>query len=84
YKPDAGIVNFFGFPESLTSHEDRSEVDAEAPLYDCFGHSCIYLIGTEFRDDPPTSLVLDSGDILIISGESRRNFHGEQIPLIIE
>ncbi|KAI8800721.1 hypothetical protein BJ742DRAFT_859821 [Cladochytrium replicatum] len=83
YNPEAGIVNFYGFPDSLTSHQDRSELDAEAPLVSfSLGYSCIFLIGTESRDDPPTALVLHSGDILVMSGKSRRKFHG--VPRILE
>lgn len=41
----------------------------------------MFLIGPS-RDEPPLALRLDSGDALIMAGESRRFFHG--VPRIIE
>lgn len=40
------------------------------------GCSCVFLIGNETRDTDPTALFLRSGDALIMSGESRKYFHG--------
>lgn len=32
WKPEAGIVNFYQYKDSLTAHQDRSELNTEAPL----------------------------------------------------
>ena len=32
WRPEAGIVNFYHYKDSLTSHQDRSEINTEAPL----------------------------------------------------
>ncbi|KAI3656094.1 hypothetical protein MP638_000630 [Amoeboaphelidium occidentale] len=83
YKPEAGIVNFYQINDALTGHVDRSELNMEAPLVSLsFGHSCVYLIGTATREDYPRGIMIRSGDILLLSGDARRAFHG--VPRIIE
>lgn len=32
WRPEAGIVNFYHYKDSLTAHQDRSEINTEAPL----------------------------------------------------
>ncbi|KNC97061.1 alkylated DNA repair protein AlkB [Spizellomyces punctatus DAOM BR117] len=83
WKAEAGIINFYGLKDALMAHQDRSEENAAAPLVSfSFGHSCIFLIGTESRDDIPTSVVLRSGDVLVMHGQSRLAFHS--VPRILE
>ncbi|KAI8837497.1 hypothetical protein BJ741DRAFT_603634 [Chytriomyces cf. hyalinus JEL632] len=85
FNSEAGIVNFYQIPDALMGHQDRSELNMEAPLVSfSLGHSCIFVIGTESRedkDDLPISLVLRSGDVIVMSGASRKCFHG--VPRII-
>ncbi|KAJ3411628.1 hypothetical protein HDV05_001893 [Chytridiales sp. JEL 0842] len=84
YKPEAGIINFYQTSDSLMAHQDRSEQNAVAPLVSfSFGQSCVFLIGKETREEEkPIPIVLRSGDVLVMSGESRRCFHG--VPRILE
>ncbi|KAI9348045.1 2OG-Fe(II) oxygenase superfamily-domain-containing protein [Obelidium mucronatum] len=85
YKSEAGIVNFYQMSDALMGHQDRSEVNMDAPLVSfSLGHSCIIVIGTESREDRdplPISFVLRSGDIIVMSGPSRKVFHG--VPRIL-
>lgn len=46
-----------------------------------FGNSAIFLLGGRDLDTKPIALLLESGDILIMSKESRLNYHG--VPRII-
>ena len=46
------------------------------------GHACVFLLGGPTRDTPPLPIILRSGDILVLSGDARRAFHG--VPRIIE
>lgn len=83
YRPEAGIINFYQLNNSLTAHVDRSERNMNAPLISLsLGHSCVFLIGTATRDTKPTALLLKSGQVLVMSGEARRAFHG--VPRVIE
>lgn len=53
-------------------------------LYYSFGLSAIFLIGGKSLDDKPTAILLKSGDIIIMSKESRLCYHGVPKVLISE
>jgi len=76
-------VNYYQLKDSLTGHVDQSEPDAEKPLISIsLGHSSIFLIGGPTRDEAPLSLLLRSGDVVIMCGKKgRRRFHG--LPRVI-
>ena len=42
-----------------------------------FGHACIYLLGGTTRDTEPIPIHLKSGDLLIMTGECRKAYHGK-------
>ena len=81
WKPEAGIVNFYQPGDSLTAHQDRSELTAEAPLLSIsIGSECVFLFGTTNRNDKPIGLKLESGDLVVMHGQGRLAFHG--VPLV--
>ena len=83
YRPEAGVVNFYQARDTLTAHVDQSEVDAVKPLVSVsLGESAIFLLGAESRDEIPLPLLLQSGDVVVMSGPSRRVFHG--VPRVVE
>jgi alkylated DNA repair protein alkB family protein 1 len=83
YKADAGIINFYQPDDSLTCHVDRSEKNMLNPLISVsFGRDAIFLLGGEGRDDKVDAVRVRSGDISILSGKSRKYFHG--VPRILE
>ncbi|KAJ3320283.1 hypothetical protein HDV06_005427 [Boothiomyces sp. JEL0866] len=83
WKPEAGIINFYQPGDTLTAHQDKSEINTEAPLLSfSFGLECVFLFGTEDKSEKPIALKLKSGDMVIMSGPGRRAFHG--VPLVIK
>ncbi|CAB4422914.1 unnamed protein product [Rhizophagus irregularis] len=83
WKPEAGVVNYYQLKDNIMAHVDKSEINMEAPLISfSFGHTCIFLIGGPTRDIAPIALYLRSGDISIMCGPCRTNFHG--VPRILE
>ncbi|EIW60838.1 uncharacterized protein TRAVEDRAFT_36424 [Trametes versicolor FP-101664 SS1] len=84
YEPDAGIVNFYQTKDTLMAHVDRSEISATSPLVSIsLGCAAVFLIGGLTRDDPPTPILLRSGDVVVMSGPAcRRAYHG--VPRILE
>lgn len=83
YRTEAGVVNLYQARDTLTAHVDQSEVDAVKPLVSIsLGESAIFLLGTESRDEIPLPLLLQSGDVVVMSGPSRRVFHG--VPRVVE
>jgi alkylated DNA repair protein alkB family protein 1 len=82
YKSEAGIVNFYHPGDSLTAHQDKSELNDVAPLVSCsIGLDAIFLIGTQSKDDEPVAIKLESGDVVLMSGPARRNYHG--VPCVL-
>uniref|UniRef100_A0A1B0CDJ0 Putative dna demethylase alkbh1 aethina tumida n=1 Tax=Lutzomyia longipalpis TaxID=7200 RepID=A0A1B0CDJ0_LUTLO len=82
YRAQAAIVNFYPQGSTLAGHTDHSEIDLEAPLFSIsFGQDAIFLIGGTSKDDPATALRLHSGDIVVMSRESRLCYHA--VPKIL-
>ena len=49
----------------MTGHLDDAEIDQESPIYSfSFGLSCVFLIGGPTKEDKPTAVRLNSGDLL--------------------
>ena len=61
---------------------DDGEQDQTSPIFSfSLGLSCIFLIGSNTKDDKPLAIRIDSGDLLIMGGEARRSWHG--VPRIL-
>eukprot|EP00842_Homolaphlyctis_polyrhiza_P002463 jgi/Hompol1/3217/HPOL_001535-RA len=83
WRPEAGIINFYHPGDMLTAHQDRSELDMNAPLVSfSIGLDGVLLFGTETTNDRPIAIKLESGDVLVMTGQARRAFHG--VPLVID
>lgn len=77
YRPEAGIVNVYKPTDSLTCHVDRSERNVHAPLVSIsLGLPAVFLVGGRTREDAVESLLLRSGDVIIMHGPGRQFFHG--------
>lgn len=83
FKPEAAIVNYYPVGSSLSGHVDYSEPNQTAPLFSfSFGQAAIFLIGGRSLEETPSALLLQSGDVLIMSGESRLCYHA--VPRILK
>ena len=59
-------------PEPYYNAQDDAERALEQPLVSLsVGCDAIFLIGGAHRDVPPTALLLRSGDVLVMAGETR-------------
>jgi len=75
--PEACLINFYGPAARMGLHQDRDEADFSAPVVSLsLGDTCLFRIGRTKRGDPTRSLMLASGDALVLGGESRLAFHG--------
>ncbi|KAH8235769.1 hypothetical protein KR032_007008 [Drosophila birchii] len=83
FKPEAAIINYYPVGSSLSGHVDYSEPNQSAPLFSfSFGQTAIFLIGGRSLEETPTALLLQSGDVLVMSGESRLCYHA--VPRILK
>ncbi|CAB1431418.1 unnamed protein product [Pleuronectes platessa] len=82
FNAEAGILNYYRSDSSLGIHVDESELDHSRPLLSfSFGQSAIFLLGGTCRHDPPTAMYMHSGDVMVMSGQSRLLYHA--VPRII-
>ncbi|XP_030079601.1 nucleic acid dioxygenase ALKBH1 isoform X2 [Drosophila hydei] len=81
--PQAAIVNYYPIGTSLNGHTDHSEINHEAPLFSySFGQTAIFLIGHGTLEEQPSAVYLRSGDVLVMSKESRLCYHA--VPRIMK
>lgn len=75
-------MNYYSDKDYMGGHLDDGEPDQVHPIVSLsFGLSCIFMIGGRSKDDPPKSVLLESGDACVMSGFSRLCYHG--VPRII-
>lgn len=75
--PQACLVNFYDPSACMGLHQDRDESDFSAPVLSIsLGDACLFRIGGTERGQPTRSFRLESGDVVILGGESRLAFHG--------
>lgn len=76
YKAEASVVNYYHESSYLCRHQDLSEVDLSFPLISVsFGLDAIFLIGSDIKIAKPTAIFIRSGDVIIMSGQSRTAYH---------
>lgn len=83
YEAQTAIVNYFPVGTMMMAHQDVSEVCLEKPLMSMsLGCSCVFLMGTDCRDDKPHAFYLRSGDVVAFTGPSRVAYHA--VPRILD
>ncbi|HEU4985832.1 MAG TPA: alpha-ketoglutarate-dependent dioxygenase AlkB [Rhizobiaceae bacterium] len=76
-QPEACLVNFYSDTAKMGLHQDRDEQDFSAPVVSVsLGDACLFRVGGTHRKDPTVSFRLESGDVVVLGGESRLAFHG--------
>jgi DNA oxidative demethylase len=76
-KPEACLVNFYNPDAKMGLHQDRDEKDFTAPVVSIsLGDTALFRWGGTTRGGKTQSVKLESGDVLVMGGESRLCFHG--------
>jgi DNA oxidative demethylase len=77
YPPQACLVNFYNTSAKMGLHQDKDEEDFSAPVVSIsLGDTALFRWGGTTRGGKTQSLKLTSGDVLVMSGDSRLCFHG--------
>ena len=77
HPPEACLVNFYRDDAKMGLHQDRDETDLSAPVVSVsLGDACLFRVGGTRRSDPTVSFRLETGDVVVLGGESRLAFHG--------
>ena len=75
--PEACLVNFYNTDAKMGLHQDRDEKDFTAPVVSIsLGDTAQFRWGGTTRGGKTQSVKLESGDVLVMGGESRLCFHG--------
>uniref|UniRef100_A0A0K6SB14 Alpha-ketoglutarate-dependent dioxygenase AlkB-like domain-containing protein n=1 Tax=Chromera velia CCMP2878 TaxID=1169474 RepID=A0A0K6SB14_9ALVE len=83
FSPEAAIVNFYSPGDKLCGHKDDVEIERDAPVVSItLGLSAIFLVGGSSAEDWPVPLLVRSGDVMVMGGESRFVLHG--VPRVFE
>ncbi|WP_299868882.1 alpha-ketoglutarate-dependent dioxygenase AlkB [uncultured Hoeflea sp.] len=76
-RPEACLVNFYDVTARMGLHQDRDEGDFSAPVLSVsLGDACLFRFGGIERTHPTKSFRLESGDVVVLGGESRLIYHG--------
>lgn len=74
--PESCLLNFYSKGAKLGLHQDNTEKNLSAPIISIsLGDTGIFVLGGEHRADETKEYILQSGDCIVMSGESRNYFH---------
>lgn len=77
YPPEACLINFYDREAKMGIHQDRDEFDFDVPVVSVsLGETCRFRVGGTNRKSRTTSFKLQSGDVVVLGGQSRLCFHG--------
>lgn len=75
--PEACLINYYEDSAKMGLHQDRDEKNFDAPVVSIsLGNDCLFRFGGTKRGGKTQSLRLQSGDVIVLDGESRLAFHG--------
>jgi alkylated DNA repair protein alkB family protein 1 len=77
FTPSASIVNYYNTKSLMGGHRDDLEFAMDKPIVSLsIGLSAVFLLGGKTKDEEPViPILIRSGDVLCMGGESRLNYH---------
>lgn len=73
--PEAAIINFYSPGDILSPHQDVAEICQADLVSVSIGCDCVFYVSPS-RERTPLAVLLRSGDVVIMGGQSRYAFHG--------
>jgi DNA oxidative demethylase len=81
--PNACLVNRYEAKAAMGQHQDRDEADLTQPIVSVsMGDSAVFLLGGADRKAATQKILLNHGDVLVLSSAARRAYHGVRAPMI--
>ncbi len=75
--PDSCLVNWYAEGARMGLHQDSDEGAFDAPVVSVsLGDPARFRMGGTERGDPTESLILRSGDVVVMGGDARLAYHG--------
>lgn len=76
FYPQSCLINFYSKGEKLGMHKDNTEENLSAPIISIsLGDTGIFVLGGKLRTDDTRQYIIQSGDVIVMGGESRNFFH---------
>ncbi|WP_436643689.1 alpha-ketoglutarate-dependent dioxygenase AlkB family protein [Microbaculum sp. FT89] len=77
HPPEACLVNYYKPAAKMGLHRDEDEEDFAAPVLSLsLGDTAVFRVGGTTRKGPTRSVKLESGDAVVLGGDSRLAYHG--------
>lgn len=74
--PESCLLNFYRKGQKLGLHQDNTEKNLSAPIISIsLGDTGIFILGGKQKSDETKQYIVQSGDCIVMSGESRSYFH---------
>lgn len=75
--PQSCLINFYDADAKMGMHQDRDEADMAMPVVSIsLGDEGLLRVGGSVRKGKTQSLWLRSGDVAVMAGQARLNYHG--------
>jgi len=75
--PQCCLVNFYGEGARMGLHQDKDEADFSMPVVSIsLGDDGLFRMGNAERGGKTSSVWLHSGDVVVMAGAARLNYHG--------
>lgn len=75
--PECCLINFYGEGARMGLHQDRDEANFDWPVVSIsLGDDALFRVGGTERGGKTESIWLQSGDIAVMGGPARLNYHG--------
>ena len=75
--PECCLINYYGEDAKMGMHQDRDEANFDWPVVSIsLGDDALFRVGGPKRGGKTSSIWLQSGDVAVMGGDARLNFHG--------
>ena len=75
--PECCLINYYGEGSRMGLHQDRDEANFNWPVVSIsLGDDALFRVGTRERSGKTSSIWLQSGDVAVMGGAARLNYHG--------
>lgn len=75
--PQCCLINHYGEGARMGLHQDADEIDFSAPVVSIsLGDPARFRVGGLSRKGKTQSTILESGDVAVLEGDSRKAYHG--------
>ncbi|MEP2717072.1 alpha-ketoglutarate-dependent dioxygenase AlkB [Pseudophaeobacter sp.] len=76
-QPDSCLLNYYGQDAKMGLHQDKDEADFSFPVVSIsLGDDGMFRMGEARRGGKTDTIWLNSGDVVVMGGAARLNYHG--------